>query len=246
MTPAELLSRTATPLSAPAWSPGPFISYGVEVLNLTYRSDLGALAALVPEPLKVRDGLVRFQVMRMPDTTGLGDHASASQAVSVEYDGEPGYYLDAMYLDSTPALLVGRETAGFPKKLGAPRLARDTDTLVGTLDYGSLRVATATMGYKHFPLAPGAAREEVTAPLFMVKMTREADGTLAGCQLVRLAVQHVTVTGAWSGPARLHLVPHALAPVADLPVMGDTTAHHIACTDLGYGPATVVHDYLAA
>jgi acetoacetate decarboxylase len=38
---------------------------------------------------------------------------------------------------------------GFPKKLAQPRLAVETDTLVGTLNYGSVRIATGTMGYKH-------------------------------------------------------------------------------------------------
>ncbi|GAA0393344.1 acetoacetate decarboxylase [Streptomyces luteireticuli] len=244
MTPQDLMSRTATPFSAPAWPPGPFVSYGVEVLDIHYRSDPEALRRLVPEPLRVREDKVRFQIMRMPDTTGLGDHAAASQAVAVELDGETGYYLESMYLDSLPALAVGRETAGFPKKLGAPSLYNDVDTLVGTLDYGSVRIALATMGYKHAPLNPDTARAELRAPLFMVKMSREPDGTLTACRLVRMAFEQFTVTGAWSGPARLHLVPHALAPIADLPVTEMIGADHIACTDLRYGAPAVVHDYL--
>jgi len=43
----------------------------------------------------------------------------------------------------------GRELWGFPKKLAQPTLRTETDTLIGTLDCGPLRVATGTMGYKH-------------------------------------------------------------------------------------------------
>lgn len=45
--------------------------------------------------------------------------------------------------------------------------------------------------------------------------------------------------GSWSGPARLHLIPH----VADLPVKRVLSGHHfIADLTLPYG--RVLHDYL--
>ncbi|KAF1054773.1 MAG: putative acetoacetate decarboxylase [Burkholderia gladioli] len=50
--------------------------------------------------------------------------------------------------------------------------------------------------------------------------------------------------GAWTGPASLQLAPHALAPVADLPVLEIVEAHHIMA-DLTLGLGEVVHDYLA-
>ena len=48
---------------------------------------------------------------------------------------------------------------------------------------------------------------------------------------------------AWTGPATLCLVPHALAPVAELPVVEVVSAIHI-CADLTLGLGEVVHDYL--
>ena len=42
-----------------------------------------------------------------------------------------------------------REIWGFPKKLAEPSLAPNKDTLVGTLDYYGIRIATGTMGFKH-------------------------------------------------------------------------------------------------
>ena len=62
-------------------------------------------------------------------------------------------------------------------------------------------------------------------------------------QLVAYNLTDITVKGAWAGPARLHLIPHVNAPVADLPVkklLGGT--HFIADLTLPYG--RVLHDYL--
>lgn len=39
------------------------------------------------------------------------------------------------------------------------------------------------------------------------------------CELVEHHLEEVMLKGAWAGPAALHLSPHALAPVADLPVL---------------------------
>ena len=50
--------------------------------------------------------------------------------------------------------------------------------------------------------------------------------------------------GAWTGPAALELHPHALAPLADLPVLEVVSGTHIIA-DLTLNLGEVVHDYLA-
>ncbi|MCP2259834.1 acetoacetate decarboxylase [Streptoalloteichus tenebrarius] len=241
----EVLRTLSTPLNAPAYPQGPYRFTDREYLNITYRTDPDALRAVVPEPLRVPEPLVRFEVMRMPDVTGLGDYTESGQVVAVEHDGEPGEFNLAMYVDSLPAIASGRELSAYPKKLGAPRLYVDSDTLVGTLDYGSLRVATATMGYKHRPMDPDAARAELCVPTYMLKVVPGYDGRPRICELVRSRISDITVKGAWTGPARLQLHAHALAPLADLPVLEIVSASHVL-TDLTLGRAEVVHDYLAA
>lgn len=64
------------------------------------------------------------------------------------------------------------------------------------------------------------------------------------CELVRFQTEDITVKGAWTGPARLQLFQHALAPMADLPVLEVLSASHVL-TDLTLSPPEVVHDYLA-
>lgn len=240
---SDVRKQIATPLGAPAYPVGPYRFNNREYLNIVYRTDLEALRRVVPEPLELDEPLVKFEVMYMPDVTGLGCYTEAGQVIPVSFHGEKGEYLHSMYVDNHPAIAVGREASAYPKKLGAPRLYTDSDTLVGTLDYGTLRVATATMGYKHQPLDPEEAREEITKPTFMLKIVPNFDGTLKVCELLRTQITNVTIKGAWTAPARLQLFEHALAPMADLPVLEIVSASHIL-TDLTLDAPSKVYDYL--
>jgi len=241
----EVRQQLTTPLGAPAYPPGRAYRFtNREYLNITYRTDIEALRRAVPEPLTVAEPLVRFEVMKMPDVTGLGSFSESGQIIRVEYEGEPADYLHCMYVDSLASIASGREISAFPKKMGSPSLYVDSDTLVGTLDYGSLRVATATMGFKHQVLDEADARAEIGAPTFGLKLLPGYDRKPRICELVRSQITDMTIKGAWSGPARLQLFEHVLAPLIDLPVREIVSANHIL-TDLTLGRAEVVVDYLA-
>ena len=235
----------AMPFSNPAFPPGPYRFVNREYFIVTYRTDPERLRALVPEPLEVAAPHVHYEFIRMPDSTGFGDYTESGQVIPVTLDGVAGGYTHAMYLNDHPPIAGGRELWGFPKKLAAPSLQVDTDTLVGQLDYGPVRVATATMGYKHRSLdAAAVGRQLATSPNFLLKIIPHVDGSARICELVRYFLQDVTVKGAWTGPAALALFPHALAPVADLPVLEVIEARHILA-DLTLGLGEVVFDYLA-
>jgi acetoacetate decarboxylase len=149
-----------------------------------------------------------------------------------------------MYLNDGPPILGGRELWGFPKKYAQPALEIDRDTFVGTLDYGPLRVATGTMGFKHRALDHDSVLKALAEPNFLLKIIPHVDGTPRICELVRYELHDVALKGAWGGPAALDLRPHALAPVADLPVLDVVSAIHIHA-DLTLGLGRVVHDYLS-
>jgi acetoacetate decarboxylase len=239
----EVRRQLTTPLGAPAYPSGRYRFTGREYLNILYRTDAEAMRRVVPEPLAVGDPLVKFEVMRMPDVTGLGSFTESGQVLQVEYEGENADYLHAMYVDSLASIASGREISAFPKKSGTPRLYVDSDTLVGTLDYGTLRVATATMGYKHAPMSDEDAVAEIGRPTFGLKVLPGYDRRPRILELVRSQITDITVRGAWTGPARLQLFEHVLAPLADLPVREIVSASHIL-TDLTLGRASLVFDYL--
>ena len=70
------------------------------------------------------------------------------------------------------------------------------------------------------------------------------DGKPRICELVRYALSDIRINGAWRGPGALDLHDHALAPVADLPVLEVLSTVHILA-DLTLPLGRVVHDYLA-
>ncbi len=107
-----------------------------------------------------------------------------------------------MFLNDDPPIAGGRELWGFPKKLANPASRAEIDTLVGTLDYGPVRVATGTMGYKHQAVDLAAVKASLEAPNFLLKIIPHVDGTPRICELVDTISRISTLKGAWTGPAR--------------------------------------------
>ncbi len=233
----------AMPLTSPAYPRGPYRFVDREYLIITYRTDSAKLRQLVPEPLFPESDLVKYEFIRMPDSTGFGDYTESGQVIPVTLKGRKGGYTHCMFLNDEPPIAGGREIWGFPKELAEPSLKTDVDTLVGTLDYGPVRVATATMGYKHQRADIAAVKASLTAPNFLLKIIPHVDGTARICELVEYYLEDLNVKGAWTGPAALSLTSHALAPVAELPVLEVVSALHIVA-DLTLGLGKVVYDYL--
>jgi len=237
-------SAFAMPLTSPAFPPGPYRFVDREFLVISYETDMDALRAVVPEPLVVSEPIVKYEFIRMPDSTGFGDYTESGQVIPVSFEGAKGGYVHAMYLNDHPPIAGGRELWGFPKKLAEPTLRVDVDTLVGTLDYRSVRVASATMGFKHRSIPAESVLASLAAPNFLLKIIPHVDGTPRICELVRYYTTNVQLHGAWTGPGALELHAHALAPVADLPVKRVISAMHFIA-DLTLDLGEVVYDYLA-
>jgi acetoacetate decarboxylase len=241
---ATVRKSFAMPATNPAFPMGPYRFVNREYMIITYRTDRAALEKVVPAPLRIADDIVKYEFIRMPDSTGFGDYTETGQVIPVTFNGLHGGYTHAMFLNDEGPIAGGRELWGFPKKLANPSLQVQVDTLVGTLDYGPVRVATGTMGYKHRCLPHEPVLKSLLEPTFLLKIIPHVDGTPRICELVRYYLEDITLKGVWTGPGALGLFPHALAPVADLPVREVISATHILA-DLTLGLGEVVHDYLA-
>ncbi|MBV7485353.1 acetoacetate decarboxylase [Bordetella sp. BOR01] len=237
----------AMPIHNPAYPRPPFRFINREYFIVSYETDMDAVRAVVPEPLRVDSPIVHYEFIRMPDSSGLGAYTESGQVISVtDEDGKSAGFTHAMYLDDESAIAGGREIWGFPKKLATPGLCVDgKDTLLGTLDYGTQRVATGTMGYKYRALDTAAeCRKLADTPNYLLKVIPHVDGSPRICELVRFFLRDVDVIGAWEGPAALELRPHALASVADLPVRKVIGARHVIA-NLTLDVGEVAYDYLA-
>ena len=224
----DVLRQPSVPIAGPSYPVGPYRFVDREYFIVTYISDPEAIIEAVPEPL-VPDGsnTVLYEFIRMPDSSGFGDYTESGIVIPCTYKGEPVNFIAQMYLDCEPPIAGGREIWGFPKKHAKASLVVASDTLTGTLVYAGQQVAMGTMGYKHNNLLeqdglPGAAQTQMRAKLSKthvnLKLLPSVDGSLEIAQLVAFNLAEINVKGAWSGPARLHLIPHVNAPVADLPI----------------------------
>lgn len=234
----------AMPIHSPAFPPGPYRFVDREYLIISYRTDPEALRKLIPAPLELVEPIVKFEFINMPDSTGFGRYCESGQVIPVRLGDETGGFVLSMFLNDHPPIAAGRELWGFPKKLGQPELRVHTDTLMGTLDYSDFRVATGTMGFKHQAMDVKKAKAALSAPSFLLKILPHVDGTARVCELVKYYLTDIDVKGAWTGPGALDLHAHALAPVANLPVLEVLSTVHILA-DLTLPMGSVVHDYLA-
>src|SRR5437870_6309494 len=131
-----------------------------------------------------------------------------------------------MFLNDHPPIAGGRELWGFPKKLAEPTLKAEIDTLVGTLHYGPIQIATGTMGYKHKEADLAAIKASLAPPNFLLKIIPHVDGTPRICELVEYHLLDIDLKGAWTGPAQLTLFSHAFAPLAAPPVLEVVSRRH--------------------
>lgn len=242
---ADVRARAfAMPLNVPSYPPGPYRYYHREHFCIEYRTDPERLRAIVPEPLELIGGLVEFEFVHSPDSTGFGPYTRCGQRIPVGFHGERGIFVHSMYLDNGAPISGGREIWGFPQILAKPALYTESEVLLGTLHAGSRLCAVGTMGYKHKSLPPEPISDSLGMPNYLIKVIPHVDGTARICELVRYRYQDVTLRGAWSGPAALQLFDHVIANVTRLPVLEVLGGTHFVA-DLTLGLGEVAYDYLA-
>lgn len=242
----QILSLPSMPAASPSFPMGPFRFVNREYMIIIYESDKDAVRAAVPEPL-VPDpsNQVFYEWIKMPDSSGFGDYTESGVVIPCTFKGEPCNFVAQMYLDCDPPIAAGREIWGFPKKYAHPKMEVAHDTLTGTLNYAGQQVAMGTMAYKFESLARDPKKTMASLKKMQVnlKLIPDVNGKPAIAQLVAYNLTEITVKGSWVGPARLHLIPHVNAPVADLPIRKIVGGRHFVA-DLTLPFGRVVHDYL--
>jgi acetoacetate decarboxylase len=243
----DIRSLPSMPLAGPSYPAGPYRFVNREYMIISYETDPDIIREQLPEPLEPLDTpVVHYEWIAMPDSSGFGSYTESGLVIPCRFNGEDMNFVAQMYLDDDPPIVAGREIWGFPKKYAHPKLEVVKDTLTGTLSYSGQLVAMGTMGYKHLSMAGnGVATTAILSKTQVnLKVIPGVDGKLQICQLVAYNLTEISIKGSWTGPGRLHLVPHVNAPVADLPVRKIVGARHfIADLTLPFG--RVLHDYLA-
>lgn len=242
---SDVLNLPSMPLQSPTFPRGPYRFFRRQYLVISYHSDPAAIREALPEPLMPAGDTVAVQWLDLPDGEGFGAYSAAAQIIPCTFKGEACNFVSQMYVDNTPPLAGGREIWGYPMKYGKAVLKVTGDTLTGTLDYATQRAATGTMVYKHdaFRADLSKERELLARTQVTLKLIPDIDGKPAIAQLVGINFADVKLQGAWTGEARLELVPAVNCPLADLPVRRVTGGLHMV-TDMTLPYGRVLHDYL--
>ena len=77
-----LKAACAMPLTNPSYPPGPYRFIDREYMIIVYRTDIDALHRVVPEPLEVIEPIVKYEFIRMPNSTAT----TPSRVRSSRYD----------------------------------------------------------------------------------------------------------------------------------------------------------------
>ncbi len=243
---ADVLRLASMPLQSPTYPRGPYRFFNRQYLTISYTSDAAAVRAALPEPLEPDGDTVAVQWLDLPDGEGFGAYSAAAQTIPCRLKGERCTFISQMYVDNSSPLAGGREIWGYPMKHGKAVLKVHSDTLTGSLEYAGEQVAKGTMVYKHDAYRKDHSAEQALLERTQItlKVIPGVDGKPAIAQLVATKFTDVTLKGAWSGSARLELVPAVNCPLADLPVKQVTSGLHMV-TDMTLPYGRVVHDYLA-
>ena len=131
----------------------------------------------------------------MPDSKDFGDYTESRQIIPVKFKGQQGGYNHAMFLNDGPPIYGGRELWALPKKYAQPSLSVDK-ALIGTLDYGPVRVATGTIGFKHKTIDQASVRASLERPNYLLKIIRHVDGTPRILELIDYRLEDIVIKGA--------------------------------------------------
>ena len=110
----------------------PLFEYlGAEMLSALFRTDPDVVQTILPKPLVAADEPLGWAfVARYPETNFGLSYSEGALFVRAVYKGEPGWYCLALPVDNDMAMVAGRETVGFPKKMAERITLERTDNHV--------------------------------------------------------------------------------------------------------------------
>ena len=202
----ELEDREVKATSVGAWSTS---------LTAIYETDPEIVAAVLPPPLEPTDqALVRVSVATVDLGRDLPPFGAGTFAVQARHEGTIGNYPLVMPMTTEQSVIGGRETFGEPKKLAEVQLARDGDTVVGTVS----RLGTTIIEVRG-TVGDAVEVDDLSRTDFYFKFLRAPDGkgfdsepSLVYCHREETTRTAVAVTG------EIVLRESRFDPVVDLPV----------------------------
>jgi len=214
------------PPDAPAFQRPPYYYRGAQAVSIRFETDAEAALAVLPESLELAEPTsANLSFYWYPFST-FGPYREAILRLYARHEGKPLTYIVAIYVDSEPPMLAGREVWGFPKKLAKIGFERAHDMIVGTLERPQgVRLVTAVMRPERAVADLGSSGP--TTGLRIIPSAEPGATRPALAELVAADTEH-TIKEAWEGPGSISFPDHsALDPVDRFPVRKIVRAVHM-------------------
>ncbi|MHA1803927.1 MAG: acetoacetate decarboxylase family protein [Promethearchaeota archaeon] len=115
--------------------------YDAEMLVIYWETKEDIIKRLLPPPLKpAKHPVASAFVANYPRTNFGVSYKEAALFIHAEHEGIVGMYCLSMPVDNDIALILGRETFGYPKKLATMHLKKEGDNVEGWFERHGIRV----------------------------------------------------------------------------------------------------------
>lgn len=203
------------PADAPLYGPLPVLYKNVSMMIYEYVTDADAAAALVPAQLELMDPPIALFLFAEYGWSTLGPYNETAQALACIYQGKPVTYAVRLHVTNDAALTMGRESGGFPKKLGDISFTK-TPTYASWLDRPTgLRLCSGVM-------EPGQRMPKLLDPIDFVslRVIPNIEANAAPSLLQLMGTQWLFPTGElWSARGSLQFTAASdLDPYHQLPI----------------------------
>ncbi len=109
--------------------------YDAELISVYWETKLEIIENLLPPPLKpAKHPVASAFIANYPRTNFGVTYKEAALFLNAEYGGITGAYCLAMPVDNDIALILGRETFGYPKKMANLHLKKENDHVEGWVE----------------------------------------------------------------------------------------------------------------
>src|SRR6201982_1405057 len=101
----EILKLPSMPAAGPSYPAGPYRFIDREFMVITYESDRDAIREQLPEPLEpLEEPLVKYEWIRMPDSSGFGSYTESGLVIPARLNGEDVNFVSPMNLHNNPPI----------------------------------------------------------------------------------------------------------------------------------------------
>ena len=187
----------------------------LERFSVQFRTDPSVLRRLLPPPLEPADDPIGVATVGRWHSNCLGDFGGGNIYLPARHDGVDGAYVLAMYQDTEPPVIYGRELFGEPKKLANAEVVRDGNHVHGWVERHGVRLIEL-----HADLDEDLGPTETDRSTFNIKARSAAGGFGLQEDAILTRTQfHTDVHSRWAGPATVTLRSTVHDPLGEVPVL---------------------------